>query len=147
MSDAPAATTRPRPSSPTADAEELPDYCARPACRREFRRLPGPGRRQAYCSEVCRRAAERELRQARSRLRHFEELVEQCRADVAAFGNAERDDDNADAGGDPRRRAELAVARAAGVVEFIRDAESPIAGEFRQLYLAVAPLLSSQHHP
>ncbi len=144
MSSASATATRTRPSSPTADGEELPDYCARPACRREFRRLAGPGRRQAYCSEVCRRAAERELRHARSRLRHFEELVEQCRADVASFGHAEADDNDSDVGSDPKRRAELAVARAAGIVEITGDAEDPIAREFRQLYLAVVPLLRSR---
>jgi hypothetical protein len=56
------------------DLEELPDFCSRPACRRPFGRVVSPGRRQAYCSETCRRNAEKELRQARSRLAHFEAL-------------------------------------------------------------------------
>lgn len=68
------------------DDAGLVDYCSRPSCRREFRANPGPGRPQAYCSELCRRAAEKELRQARSRLAHFENLVEKLRIDVAAFG-------------------------------------------------------------
>jgi hypothetical protein len=38
------------------------------------------------------RAAERELRQARSRLAHFEHAVEKLRIDVAAFGRPESED-------------------------------------------------------
>ena len=69
--------------------EDLIDYCSRPMCRKEFRRAVAPGRRQEYCSEVCRRTAERELRQARSRLAHFEDLVQKLRTDVAAFGRSD----------------------------------------------------------
>ena len=57
-----------------------------PMCRRAFTRVVGPGRPQAFCSEVCRRAAEKELRQARSMLAHFEDLTAQLRVDIAAFG-------------------------------------------------------------
>src|SRR3954447_5694780 len=99
------------------DLQELTDYCARPLCRTEFRRQVGRGRRQAYCSETCRRGAERELRQLRSRLSHFEGVVEQLRLDVAAFGRSDTagatvDEDTV------RRTAEQAVARAGGVVTF-----------------------------
>ena len=69
-----------------ASTQELPDYCARPMCRSPFTRVVGPGRPQAFCSEVCRRAAEKELRQAKSLLAHFEDLTAQFRVDIAAFG-------------------------------------------------------------
>ena len=69
-----------------AATQELPDYCARPMCRSPFTRVVGPGRPQAFCSEVCRRAAEKELRQAKSLLAHFEDLTAQLRIDIAAFG-------------------------------------------------------------
>src|ERR1044071_3281845 len=68
------------------EVEDLTDYCSRPSCRKEFRRTVGPGRRQAYCSEICRRTAEKELRRARARLAHYEELVQKLRIDVAAYG-------------------------------------------------------------
>jgi hypothetical protein len=55
-------------------------------CRSPFTRVVGPGRPQAFSSEVCRRAAEKELRQAKSLLAHFEDLTAQFRVDIAAFG-------------------------------------------------------------
>lgn len=125
------------------DALELIDYCARPLCREEFRRPAGPGRRQAYCSELCRRTAEKEVRQARSRLAHFEGVVEQLRTDVAAFGRSV-DDDVADEGrtsNEQRRRAEDAVNRVGGILDFTRDSEEPMARELRDLYDAMAPLV------
>ena len=130
-------------AAPAEADDELADYCSRPACRREFRRTSGPGRRQAYCSEVCRRAVEREYRKTTQRLAHFEGVVEQLRVDVAAFGRS------VDAGAEPlgaispegRRVAEDAVVRASGVVAFLRDSDDPVATELRNLYEAVAPVL------
>jgi hypothetical protein len=132
-----------RPDVPP-DELGLIDYCSRPSCRNEFRRGPGPGRRQAYCSEICRRAAERELRQARSRLAHFENLVDKLRIDVAAYGRPDSDDipGEEDAGLASRRVAEDAVRRAAGALEFANP-EEPAVREFRRLYEAVAPIILS----
>ena len=125
------------------ETQELIDYCARPLCRAEFRRQAGPGRRQSYCSELCRRTAEKQARQTRSRLAHFEGVVEQLRTDVAAFGRSV-DDDAADEGTtsiQERRRAENAVNRAGGILDFTPDAEEPLVRELRALYDAVAPLV------
>ena len=126
------------------DSQELPDYCARPACRREFTRTVGPGRPQAFCSEVCRRSAERELRQAKSRLAHFETLVEQMRVDVAAFGRTATTDDagpNADPSPEARRSAQDAVHRVAGVLAFLERSDDPIARELSALHAAVTPVV------
>ncbi len=123
------------------EAEELPDYCARPVCRRPFTRTTGPGRRQAYCSELCRRAAEKELRQTRARLAHFESLVDQLQVDVAAFGSSSRDSTEEDLTVDSRRAAEDAVTRVAGMLAFLGDSEDPCARELRQLHDAVAPVV------
>jgi hypothetical protein len=125
------------------DESGLIDYCSRPSCRTEFRRAPGPGRRQAYCSEVCRRTAERELRQARSRLAHFEILVDKLRIDVAAFGRPDGDGAEGERDGgrlDVRREAEDAVRRAAGALEFANP-EEPAVRELRRLYQAVASII------
>lgn len=125
------------------DTQELIDYCARPLCREEFRRPAGPGRRKAYCSELCRRAAEKQVRQARSRLAHFEAVVEQLRTDVAAFGRSADDDvvDEGTTSNEQKRLAENAVNRAGGILDFTRDSEEPMARELRKLYDAVAPLV------
>jgi hypothetical protein len=137
-----AARTSNRSMAPV-DESGLIDYCSRPNCRTEFRRASGPGRRQAYCSEVCRRTAERELRQARSRLAHFESIVEKLRIDVAAFGRPEGDgpEGEGDSGRlDVRRGAEDAVRRAAGALEFANPDE-PAVRELRRLYQAVASII------
>ena len=136
----PGARVTSRPEHLT-EAEILTDYCSRPACRTEFRRAPGPGRRQAYCSEICRRTAERELRQARSRLAHFEDLVEKLRIDVAAFGKTDTEpNDNLQSSQDARRVAEDAMRRASGALAFANPAE-PAVQELRRLHEAVTPLV------
>ncbi len=128
------------------EIQELPDYCARPSCRRLFTRVLGPGRPQAFCSEVCRRAAEKELRQARSRLAHFEELAAQLRVDVAAFGRGAGPgtDDSPSLGMDDQARqaAANAVHRAGGVLAFLGDNDEPLVRELRALHAAVAPVIN-----
>lgn len=135
-------STHPRQTRPeAAEPEDLTDYCSRPSCRKEFRRTAGPGRPQAFCSEFCRRAAERELRQVRSRLAHFESVVEKLRIDVAAFGRA--DDEGLEPGIlELRRRAHEAIARTGGALEFMSNRDEPSARELQRLYDAVAPLLA-----
>jgi hypothetical protein len=123
------------------ESEELVDYCSRPRCRKEFRRA-SRGRRQEYCSEICRRTAEKELRQARARLAHFEGVVDKLRVDVAAFGRS----DNVDGAvaTDPTtgtwQVAENAVRRASGALVFAASDE-PAVRELRALYEAVAPVV------
>lgn len=137
---------RARDASANGDAgpeEALPAYCARPLCRAEFRRAPGPGRRQEYCSELCRRTAEREYRRATKRLAHFEAQVEQLRIDVAAFGRSVPSDFETEAALTPemRRAAEDAVVRVDGVLAFLKESEEPLVAELRALHAAVAPVL------
>lgn len=113
------------------------DYCARPICRREFRRTTGPGRPRAYCSELCRRSAQNELRLARQRLARFEALADQCRRDVAVFTA-----DSDPVGRDPRHQAQTALQTATGALPFIRNLDEPAAQAFVALYEGVAPLLA-----
>ena len=125
-------------------AEDLPAFCANPSCRKEFRRKVGPGRRQEYCAELCRRTAERDYRRTLQRLAHLESQVEQHRALAAAFSRsatvASGEDQDAPTP-QTRRRAEDAVARAGGVVGFVRSSEDLLAVELCSLYDAVAPVL------
>ena len=143
-----AATPRARASKHSGrglEAEDLIDYCSRPNCRKEFRRAARPGRRQEYCSEICRRAAEKELRQARSRLAHFEELVQKLRIDVAAYGKPDIDevgDEKLPLSLDARQTAENAARRAAGALAFANP-DDPAVRELQMLYEAVAPIVLS----
>ena len=127
------------------DAQELVGYCARPLCRGEFRRILGPGRPAAFCSDICRRRAEKEHRQATARLTNYEAVVEQLRIDVAAFGHSVEADagDQGAVTPDMRRRAQDAVQRAGGAVEFLRESTEPGGRELCALYDAVAPVLRS----
>jgi hypothetical protein len=122
--------------------ETLVAYCSRPKCRREFRRSFRPGRPAAFCSDACRRTAEREYRQAVSRLENYESVVEQLRIDVAAFGKPA---DAAEAGGpitpDMMRRARDGVQQAAGAVPFLRGSDEPAARQLCLLFDAVAPVV------
>jgi hypothetical protein len=127
------------------DEEALVDYCWLPSCRTQFLRTPGPGRRKEYCSDICRRAAEKELRRARSRLVHFETLVQKLRIDVAAFGRPDGDDvgdEDLPLSLDARQTAEDAVRRAAGALVFA-DPADPAVRELKMLYDAVAPVILS----
>lgn len=137
------ATARTAVRAPSRDVEELPDICARPACRRSYTRTVGPGRPQAFCSEVCRRSAEREFRQAKARLSHFEDLVEQIRADIAAFTRpASMSTEPADVlSPEALRNAREAVARAGGILTFLANSDEPLARELTALHDAVAPVV------
>jgi hypothetical protein len=129
--------------SPLTDTQELIAYCGRPMCRQEFRRSLGPGRPQSYCSEMCRRMAEREYRQTSSRLANFEAVVEQLRIDVAAFGRSVDAHDGLDGvpAVDMRRKAEDAIQHAGGAVAFVRESTDAAARELCALYDAVAPII------
>jgi hypothetical protein len=126
------------------DIEQLTDFCWRPGCRKEFRRAVGPGRRQAYCSEICRRKAEKELRQARARLVHYEAVVKRLRIDVAAYAKpdvSEAGDEMPSLAPDTREAtAENAVRRAAGTLIFANP-DDPAVQELQMLYNAVAPII------
>lgn len=131
---------RPSTRRPTADSQELQDFCGRPACRQPFLKTVGPGRPQTYCSEICRRTAEREFRQARARLAHYEGVVDGLRADIAAF-NLNSEPAVTDTEASIRRSAEDAITRVEGVLTFIEHSQEPLARELRSLHEAVAPVI------
>jgi hypothetical protein len=120
--------------------QEVPAFCSYPKCRREYRCTLGRGRRKAFCSDICRRTAEKELRQVKSRLAHLESLVEQARIEVASYGRDEQEPHEAGPL-DARRVAEDAVTRVAGALPFLRNSDDPAAQELRQLYEAVEPIV------
>lgn len=147
-----ALTAAPPPGAPVDDdsaaGSSLVDYCARPQCGQEFRRAGGRGRRQAFCSEMCRRTAQNELRVLKARLTHFEELVSRLRLVVSSYGR-EEDADQAVAAtgskdGDAGQGARDAVQRVAGVLAFATDSPDPAMRELRSFHEAVTPFVLSR---
>lgn len=102
----------------TDDQFDLPDLCARPQCRQEFRQTVGRGRKKDYCSETCRRLADRDYKRARATVEHFDKLARRSRHDVLAFGRSGDDHDGVS------DSDEVMVAAAVGALN--RADESPM---------------------
>lgn len=122
------------------EGEPLVAYCALPSCRTEFRRTSGPGRRKDFCSDECRRAAEKDLRRLKSRFVHYENVVQQLKIDIAAFGRSSDDEESVEQPDVAAQRASEALARAQGVLRFAPN-DDPLAAELLALVDAVAPLV------
>lgn len=127
----------------TDDQFDLPDLCARPLCRQEFRQSVGRGRKKDYCSETCRRLADRDYKRARATVEHFEKLARRSRHDVLAFGRS------ADELDDGHVSEEVAIARAASaldradaVLRFAGDADPRLVAELKALSNGVRALVS-----
>lgn len=126
------------------DQFDLPDLCARPQCRKEFRQQVGRGRKKDYCSETCRRLADRDYKRARATVEHFEKLARRSRHDVLAFG---RSADEQDDGGVSEEVALVqagdALDRADAVLRFVGDADPRLVEELRALRNGVSALVAS----
>lgn len=124
------------------DQFDLPDVCGRPQCRREFRQSVGCGRKKDYCSETCRRLADRDYKRARATVEHFEKLARQARHDVLAFGRAAGDAADGVVTEDVAlAQAAAALDRAEAVLRFAADAEPRMATELEALCSGVRPLV------
>jgi hypothetical protein len=121
----------------TDPAEELITYCLRPLCRREFRQAVGRGRPRTYCSDLCRKKADVELRSLIVRREHYAALVDQLERDISAF---QRDDT------DPSRRqhrAQMALAQAEGALMMLRGEEEGVSRLLRELAESARPLINA----
>ena len=126
------------------EAEEFDfvDYCSRPMCRKEFRRSAGRGRRRDYCSDICRRLADRDYKRAKAMVEQFERLARRSRHDVLAFGRSADEQDPAQIDEDVAlERAVGALGRAETVLSFAVDADERLLTEIRRLCDAVRPLI------
>lgn len=126
------------------EAEEFDfvDYCARPMCRKEFRRSAGRGRRRDYCSDICRRLADRDYKRAKAMVEQFERLARRSRHDVLAFGRSADEQGPAQVSEDIAfERAVGALGRAETVLSFASDADERLLMEIRRLCDAVRPLI------
>ena len=129
------------PGDAADDDFDLPDLCARPQCRKEFRQSVGRGRKANYCSETCRRLADRDYKRAKATVEHFEKLARRSRYDVLAFGRS------ADELGEESpelvlRAAQDALSRAGAVLRFVGgDADERLVDELVALRDGVTPLV------
>ncbi len=132
------------PTTEDDDLEfELTGYCGRPSCRRAFPQTSGRGRRREFCSDTCRRGADKEYKRAKAMVAHFEELLQRSRYDVASFGRS-GDEDTVRVPDDAIRiaaNAFAAVQRAQGILHFASGGDERLLNELRSLVSAVAPLV------
>jgi len=131
------------------DQFDLPDLCARPQCRQEFRQAVGRGRKKDYCSDTCRRLADRDYKRARATVKraratveHFDKLARRSRHDVLAFGRS------ADEVGEVAVSEEVSIALAAGaldraeaVLRFVTDGDDRLVAELEALCAGVRSLV------
>lgn len=72
-----------------ADTESIGQIavpCGRLSCKKPVVQELGPGRRKEYCSETCRRGADRDYKRARAHVDTFEERLRRSQHEVAAYG-------------------------------------------------------------
>lgn len=60
--------------------------CGRLSCKKPVVQELGPGRRKEYCSDTCRRGADREYKRAKAHADTFEEYLRRSRHEVASYG-------------------------------------------------------------
>ncbi len=124
------------------DQFDLPDLCARPQCRQEFRQPVGRGRKRDYCSETCRRLADRDFKRAKATVEHFDKLARRSRHDVLAFGRS-GDEVLGDSLSDGVALAQAlgALDRAEAVLRFATDADDRLVAELEAVCAGVRGLV------
>lgn len=121
---------------------DLPDLCARPQCRKEFRQNVGRGRKANYCSETCRRLADRDYKRAKATVEHFEKLARRARYDVLAFGRAADETGEVTSPEEVLLSAKDALGRAEAVLRFVgADTDGRLVDELVALCDGVKPLV------
>lgn len=120
------------------------EYCGRLSCRNPIVQPAGRGRRKEFCSETCRRGADREYKRAKAQVETFERNLRNFRHEVAAYGRkAEEGMRTPEEEERIFREATAAFTRAATIVEFSDSVEDRYLIELRSLVDAVRPLLTS----
>lgn len=135
---------RPVPGGASDDQFDLPDLCARPLCRQEFRQAVGRGRKKDYCSETCRRLADRDYKRAKATVEHFEKLARRSRHDVLAFGRSTDEFDDGVISEDVAiERAVAALGRADAVLRFVGEADPRLVTELEAVCAGVRALVAN----
>lgn len=123
--------------------DEIGLNCGRLSCGKVIVQPLGRGRRKEYCSDTCRRAADRDYKRAKSRVEVLDEQLRKTRYHVAAYGRkAEEGIRTPEQLLKVQADARVAFTRAATVVELgasIERAQS----ELKALVEALRPLLEA----
>ncbi|XBB66331.1 hypothetical protein ABFU82_19760 [Nocardioides sp. WV_118_6] len=129
------------------DGFEVVEYCGRLSCRKVIVQTAGRGRRREFCSETCRRGADREYKRAKAHVEAFERHLRNFRHEVAAYG---RRADLVDGVSTPEHERALhsdarsALSAARSAIKYNADNDSPLLEELRGLVEAVEPLLEGK---
>lgn len=122
---------------------ELVEYCGRLSCRKPIVQTAGRGRRREFCSETCRRGADREYKRAKAHVESFERNLRNFRHEVAAYGRRAEDEFRTPEDEERiQREALAAISRAQAVLQFSGAVDDRHFEELRRLVQAVEPLLS-----
>jgi hypothetical protein len=115
------------------------------SCRKPIVQDIGPGRRKEFCSDTCRRAADRDYKRAKAHVELFEDQLRRTQHEVATYGR--RADEGVLTAEDVQRlryEAWVALERAAAVAEFAQAQPERIQAELEELIAAVRPILDSR---
>lgn len=123
----------------TGPASDFPGWCARPACRKEFRRTIGAtGRPSDYCSPECQRLVHIERKAVAARVRRLEEMLRQARTDLDGFSAHDLEQP---LGSADHQRVEVALGKAGTALKYLAT-DNPGMPELAELVDAVAALIS-----
>lgn len=115
--------------------------CGRLSCKKPVVQELGPGRRKEYCSDTCRRAADRDYKRAKAHVDTFEEYLRRSQHEVASYGRkAEANALSPEQLARFETSARVAFARAETLVEVGVPADRA-AGELAALVQALCPLM------
>ena len=129
-----------------ADGFDLVEYCGRLTCRKPIVQTAGRGRRREFCSETCRRGADREYKRAKAMVEHFETNLSKTRYEVAAYGRKAEVDSGFRTPADDAailETARVALGRADAILEYVPGGDERFLDELRRLAEAVRPLVAS----
>lgn len=118
--------------------------CGRLSCKEPVIQELGRGRRKEYCSDTCRRAADRDYKRAKAHVDTFEEYLRRSQHEVASYGRkAEADALSPEQLGSLETTARVAFARAETLVEVGVPADLA-AAELAALVQALRPLMTAE---
>lgn len=123
---------------------QIANYCGRLSCRKPIVQDIGPGRRKEFCSDTCRRGADRDYKRAKAHVEFFEEQLRRTQHEVATYGR--RADEGVLTADEVLRLqgdARVALTRATTVVELGGDQPERIRAELDALIAAVRPILDA----
>lgn len=123
---------------------QIASYCGRLSCRKPIVQDIGPGRRKEFCSDTCRRGADRDYKRAKAHVEFFEQQLRRTQHEVATYGR--RADEGVLTADEVLRLqgdARVALTRATTVAELGGNQPERIRAELDALIAAVRPILDA----